>query len=546
MKVHKELKHCFSLSLLLFMILAASVALVSADTKTKYPPYEDAWGDKYGEKNGGGYWFSNYYVNRQTGNIRVYALGEGSIVGGAAADAIGFMGTYWPYAPGGCPYVYPWNGTQYVVDNNILGASEASNGTDVEDYYILEQTLVPTWEGRRGSIYSVQISEFENEHSYLDQAKLIAVEHSSDVNVAVTPIGEFLTYRDPHQPISCIDNHGIDRLQTVKIIDNNYYTGYPHDYLLVDFGELDVSDGAKLVLRANIEFKKDMCIHIQIQNATENWTDITALRTRENWATEIVNLSGYLPDSRGQLRIRLFFKGIHKVDYIGLDTSAQDDIKILSSQLISAMHSKTGQVRSRLIGADRKYAELTPGEKIRLKFAFLKKPKEPCDFVMFSLGHYLKLKPRVDVGSAIKVVSSASDPIVSVTGKIKLVGWAKVFAISTTPLAAIGSWYFSIELWVYDYTADSWVTTTVIKEWSDEIKSPGEGIPVWREKHWNSDYDVQSSFSAINGHCYGVWIGVYAYASGSAIGGDGYGLVDFDHSSYGTHDTLVKYIHFSW
>ena len=35
------------------MILAASVALVSADTKTKYPPYEDAWGDKYGEKNGG-------------------------------------------------------------------------------------------------------------------------------------------------------------------------------------------------------------------------------------------------------------------------------------------------------------------------------------------------------------------------------------------------------------------------------------------------------------------------------------------------------------
>lgn len=217
-----------------------------------------------------GYWFSSYYLNPQTGNIRIYALGEDSIIGGAAADAWGFMGTYFSPSPGGCPYVSPWNGTQYVLDNNILGASEVSNCTDVEDYYKLEQAIVPILENKHVSIYSLQISEFENEHSYLDQVKLLALTHSLDVNVAITPTGKYLTYKEPCSPVSCIDNYGMDRLQTVKDIDNNYYTGYPYDFLSLNFGELDVSNGVKLVLRANIEFKKDMCIHVQVQNSTES------------------------------------------------------------------------------------------------------------------------------------------------------------------------------------------------------------------------------------------------------------------------------------
>ena len=39
----------------------------------------------------------------------------------------------------GCPFVYAWNGTGYVIYNNLLGDSEASGGADVDDYYRLEQ-----------------------------------------------------------------------------------------------------------------------------------------------------------------------------------------------------------------------------------------------------------------------------------------------------------------------------------------------------------------------------------------------------------------------
>jgi len=61
---------------------------------------------------------------------------------------------------GSCPYVSTWNGTQYVLDNNILPASETSNGVDVKDYFRLEQSLVPTYKGKLFSYYSLQISEF--------------------------------------------------------------------------------------------------------------------------------------------------------------------------------------------------------------------------------------------------------------------------------------------------------------------------------------------------------------------------------------------------
>jgi len=90
---------------------------------------------------------------------------------------------------GGCPYVYAWNGEHYVMDNNLLPASEISNGADVEDYYRLEQLLLPTHQGTVRSVYSLQIREFEHEHDYFDQVKLLAVDYDSDVNVVVTPDG---------------------------------------------------------------------------------------------------------------------------------------------------------------------------------------------------------------------------------------------------------------------------------------------------------------------------------------------------------------------
>lgn len=289
---------------------------------------------------------------------------------------------------GGCPYVYTWNGTDYVIDNNILGDSEVSNGSDVEDFYKLEQSMVPFYSGTRRSVYSLLLGEFENEHSYLDKVRLYAVNHDPDVNIAVTHDGQILTYTNPNSPTSAVDNYGYDWLPSLVEEDDAYYRGFPDDFLLLDFGSLDVSHGAKLVLRANFDWKKDTCIHVQVLNETGGWTDVEVLRTREHWSTLIVDLDGYLPNPDGTLKMRLYFTGIHKIDYVGLDTTPQADITVLKRVAVRATHSTAGDVTPKLLLDDQVYAELLPGEQIELKFILSNNDEEARTFITYIEGHY--------------------------------------------------------------------------------------------------------------------------------------------------------------
>jgi len=209
-------------------------------------------------------------------------------------------------------------GKNNIVDNNLLAASEVSNGADVEDYYKLEQNLIPKHQTTFFSLYSLQIREFENEHSYIDQVKLLAVDHEQGVNVAVTPTGEILTYRSPHPPITCIDNYGNNLLDFLRSPDNQYYVGQAGDYITLDFGDLDISNGAKLVLRTDWPpeiIPKCPCIKVQVLNSTGEWVDVTTLYPRVYWATDIISLSNHLSNIV-ELKIRLYFTNTHKIDYV--------------------------------------------------------------------------------------------------------------------------------------------------------------------------------------------------------------------------------------
>lgn len=287
----------------------------------------------------------------------------------------------------GCPFVYTWNGTKYVIDNNLLRDSEAGGGTDVDDYYRLEQALAPKYDGYRFSRYSLQIHEFENEHSYVDQVKLLAVDHESDVNVAVSPTGEILTYKNPHVPISAIDNHGNNQSDAISTIDDKYYEGYADDYILLNFGDLDTSDGAKLLLRTDLKpLPVPYSIHIQILD--ETWETITTIAPRVYWATDIVDLSSYLPDAESDLQVRLYFTSHHKLDYVGLDTNEQADFVVYDANLVFAFHSQEGRVLFKLLFKDNDYAELVPGEHIKLTFILPKQSSETRTFVIYTKGHY--------------------------------------------------------------------------------------------------------------------------------------------------------------
>lgn len=256
---------------------------------------------------------------------------------------------------GACPFVYTWNGTSYVIDNNLLRDSEAGGGSDVEDYYRLEQTLVPKYDGHWFSWYSLQIREFENEHSYFDQVQFVAVDHSSDVNVAVSPSGEILTYTNPYAPQSAIDDNGENVEPLINSIDGDYYEGYNGNYIILDFGDLDITQGAKLVLRADQKpLREAWSIHIQVLDGV--WETIATIAPRAYWATEIVDLHCYLPAANSDLKVRLYFTSHHKLDYVGLDTSEQANFVVHEANLVSAFHSQEGWVLFKLLFKDNDYA----------------------------------------------------------------------------------------------------------------------------------------------------------------------------------------------
>lgn len=99
-----------------------------------------------------------------------------------------------PPPPGGCPFVYAWRDSEYVTDNNILPQSQLpeNEGQDVTDYYQLFVT--PSLEEDK---YILAVGEFENEHSFLDQTKLLVIDHDPDAFVTVDDSGTVIQFAKP-------------------------------------------------------------------------------------------------------------------------------------------------------------------------------------------------------------------------------------------------------------------------------------------------------------------------------------------------------------
>jgi hypothetical protein len=129
-------------------------------------------------------------------------------------------------------------------------------------------------------------------------------------------------------------------------------------------------------------------IRIQTHNLEGEWTTVAEVHPRVNWATQIVDLSDYLPDVNEEVKVRLYFTADHKIDYVGLDLSKQADTNVRYATLVSGTHSKEGNVKLELLKNDGAYAELLPGEQIRLAFALPKNPKDARTFIIYVKGRY--------------------------------------------------------------------------------------------------------------------------------------------------------------
>lgn len=175
---------------------------------------------------------------------------------------------------GSCPMVWAWNGRQFEFIGDVLGVAplgaSAGDGkyfpTDHDEYIWIPGELLAVRDGR----YEIRITEELAEVSYLDQVKLIAVDHPHAVEIFTNekfkgpPFPEFRLFgvRQRIYPRSAVDHRGRDVLPMVAARDRRYpdrfrrtRSGVAELHALeLDFGDAAPNNDAVLVLHGWVDW----------------------------------------------------------------------------------------------------------------------------------------------------------------------------------------------------------------------------------------------------------------------------------------------------
>jgi hypothetical protein len=284
--------------------------------------------------------------------------------------------------------VYAWNGQRYVEDNNILPQSEDSvnTGRDVLDRYKLQKRVAP-----RNGKYSLLIREDAREHSWLDNVRLVAVDHPSGIDVAMNDEGEIISYIKPHK-LRRARFRGNDVLRDLQAYDSVSISANGGE--IISFGFLRTNGGNAMTNGEG---------GLEVAGAAppdETW-----------WSPRRVAIFGkgikqsavehtmyfrhrpalmYTPFAVGDTNdLHLVAPSAMKLDYLNLAVTVGVAPTVNELNLADAIHSTLGSVKRQLSGVDSSYAELVAGQSIELQFAATNVPHgKERHFFFVSTGRY--------------------------------------------------------------------------------------------------------------------------------------------------------------
>jgi Tfp pilus assembly protein PilF len=220
---------------------------------------------------------------------------------------------------GSCPFLYTWNGEEYVflkdimwrsalgMPLGIMGENKEFASPDASvDYIKIPGELLKPKDGK----YTIQVTGELWETIYFDKLALIALDHHDSVEVFVDermlpPAGpgyQVYQVREKQIPASATDMNGVDVLPHIEEKDDHYVSNRkPGRYqgltemteLILDLGEIDVSKDVMLFLNGWI-FPTDASINASISQSDAVKVIppyIQAINNRGEWETIIDNLS---------------------------------------------------------------------------------------------------------------------------------------------------------------------------------------------------------------------------------------------------------------
>ena len=175
-----------------------------------------------------------------------------------------------------CPVLFAWSGSRYELISDVIGAAVFGHWVgpnqrdlpDPDEYIKVDGSRVQPRNGRLSFTFAEPMEEI----NYLDQARLVAVDHPADFEiypnerfVANPPFPEFkiITAQHPHLPMGAWDDRGHNVLPSLVATDRHYVTGFklldfagfaePH-LLVLDLGTWDPTRPLHLLLDGFTEY----------------------------------------------------------------------------------------------------------------------------------------------------------------------------------------------------------------------------------------------------------------------------------------------------
>ena len=106
---------------------------------------------------------------------------------------------------GSCPFVYSWDGEQYVFDTEPYGGA-ITRGLERDDYAELAHLRADNGE------YRLMMTNEVDETQYTNLAELWVIDHPASVRVVADEFGKLYTLADARPPLSARDSSGRDLL----------------------------------------------------------------------------------------------------------------------------------------------------------------------------------------------------------------------------------------------------------------------------------------------------------------------------------------------
>jgi hypothetical protein len=341
-----------------------------------------------------------------------------------------------------CPSLFYWNGTDYVYVTEVSNAGWLGyidyidengdivfGGGNPWDHIKLDNNQITP----RDDYYDVILLQQWDEIFYLDSAYMMVVDHPSDVDAYSTMVnyinpasmGQIYTVSKDNlaTPVSAVNEKGENVLPQISKLDGVFTTAtngvespswdnIQINRLTLDLGDLSDAPAVKLVINGMVDwgpaapyyewidgFKAAFAEglvpngtqlnpppYMEVKDANGNWIRVPQdrqLPTPADYVARsfVVDLTGLFPEDVTDYQIRINNFWNVTFDYIGVDTTPQQNISVQRLDPTATLHqkyptpsaatgnfTKYGDVTQILLNADDMYVIGMQGDQVSLRF----------------------------------------------------------------------------------------------------------------------------------------------------------------------------------